>query len=130
MKKFILFLVVAGVLAVQGYKILDRKADERNSRERISKMFERLQSGSLADEQEAIGYWRVGHPESASEETANAFARFRARKGLRKIETYAITSSHVVDGSGAARSIEFVCLVNGRELRIRARHGFPLEWID
>ncbi len=131
MKKFLLIAVVLGVVAFQGYKILDRKAEERNARQRIATMFERLKGGTLADEQEAIGYWRVGHPEVPSEESVNLFARFRAKRGLGKIESYTVVSSRVAEGGDTSqRFIDFVCTVNGREVKIRARHGQPLEWID
>ena len=131
MKKFLLFVVVVGIAAFQGYKSLDRKAEERNARERIGLMFERMKSGSVPDEQDAIGYWRVGHPETASGETANAFAKFRGERSLSRVDSYSIGSSQVVEGGDAAqRHVDVTCTVNGRELKIRAVHNFPLQWID
>jgi hypothetical protein len=130
-KKFLLVALILGVLGFQGYKVLDRKADERNARERVSLMFERMKSGSLPDEQDAIGYWHVGHPETASTETANGFARFRAQRNVGRVETYSIVSTQVSEGGiAASRYVDIVCVVNGRDLKIRAVHKFPLEWID
>ena len=131
MKKFLIVVVVLGIVAVQGYKILDRKADERNARQRVSLMFERLKSGTLADEQDAIGYWRVGHPEAASQETANLFARFRGERNIGRVDSYSFVSSKLVEGGDASqRYVDIDCTVNGRPLRLRATHAFPLQWID
>ena len=131
MKRFLLFALVLGVLGFQGYKTLDRRADERNARERVSLMFERLKSGSLPDEQDAIGYWHVGHPETASTETANGFAKFRAQRNIGPVESYSIVSTRVSEtGTAASRYVDVVCTVHGRDLKIRAVHKFPLEWID
>jgi hypothetical protein len=130
-KKFLLFAAIVGIIVVQGYKVLDRKAEERNAHQRVSLMFERLKTGILADEQEAIGYWRVGHPESPSDETANAFAKFRGQRNLSRIESYSIVSSQLIEGNVAlGRHVDFQCVVNGRPLRIRATHKLPLEWLD
>lgn len=131
MKKFLLVVIVLGIAAFQGFKVLDRKADERNARQRVSLMFERLKSGTLADEQDAIGYWRVGHPEAASEGTANEFSRFRAEGKLGKVESFTLLSSQVVEGSDASqRHVDVVFDVNGQQRKIRAVHAFPLKWID
>lgn len=131
MKKFLVVVIVLGFAAFYGYKILDRKADERHARERVSLMFERLKSGTLADEQDAIGYWRVGHPEVASEASANDFARFRGARQIGRVQSFNLVSSAVVEGSDAfQRHVDIVCNVNGRPLKIRATHGFPLEWSD
>ena len=131
MKKFLLFLVVVVVLGFQGYKVLDRRTEERSARERVSLMFERLKSGSVPDEQDAIGYWHVGHPETASTETVNGFAKFRAQRNLGRVDSYSITSSEVHEGDAArSRYVDIVCSVNGKDLKIRAVHKFPLEWVD
>jgi len=131
MKKFLLIAIVLGFAAFQGFKVLDRRADERNARQRVSLMFERLKSGTLADEQDAIGYWHVGHPEAASEATANEFARFRADRKLGRIESFTLLSSQLVELSDASqRHVDIICNVNGTQLKIRAVHAFPLQWID
>ncbi len=131
MKKILLFVVIAGVVVVQGYKVLDRKAEERNAQQRVSLMFERLKTGVLADEQEAIGYWRVGHPEATDESMVSAFSAFRKERGIGRVETFSIVSSQLFEGAEAQlRYVDFLCTVNGRQLRIRARHKLPLEWIN
>ncbi len=131
MKKFLLIVIVLGFVAFQGYKILDRKADERNARQRVSMMFERLKSGTLADEQDAIGYWHVGHPEAASEATANEFARFRAERKIGRVESFTLLSSKLVElGDASQRHVDIICDVNGQQLNIRAVHAFPLQWND
>lgn len=131
MKKFLLIVIVLGFAAFQGYKILDRKADERNARQRVSLMFERLKSGTLADEQDAIGYWRVGHPEAATQESANEFERFRSEGKLGRVESFTLVSSQIVElGDASQRHVDIVCNVNGHPLKIRAVHAFPLKWIN
>jgi hypothetical protein len=131
MKKFLVIVIVLGFAAFQGFKILDRKAEERNARERVSLMFERLKTGVLADEQDAIGYWRVGHPEPASDSSANEFGRFRSQGKLGRIESFTLVSSRLYELNDASqRHVDIVCTVNGRQVKIRAVHGLPLEWID
>ncbi len=131
MKKFLLVVVALALVGFQGYKILDRRAFEENSRKRVQGMFDSLRTGVLADEQEAIGYWRVGHPEASNEENANAFARFRSAGKLGAIQSFELVSSQVVAASDSyARSVEITCEVNGKTLRLRARHHQPLEWIN
>ncbi len=93
-------------------------------------MFDNLKSGSLADEQDAIGYWRIGHPEVANSESVAAFGRFRSEGSLGAIQSFSLVSSQVVAASDSyARSAEVTCQVNGKTVRIRARHKQPLEWI-
>jgi hypothetical protein len=129
MKKLILAVVVLAVAGFQIYKVTDRKAFEENSRKRVLSMMESLQRDTIPDEQDAIGYWRIGHPEVAREENVNAFARFRATGGLGPVKTFSIVSSQLVDASDTyARYVEITCMVNGKQLRIRARHHQPLEW--
>lgn len=131
MKKFLLIVIILGFAAFQGYKVLDRKADERHARQRVSLMFERLKSGTIADEQDAIGYWRVGHPEPASEASANDFARFRGGRKLGRVESFTLLSSQIVErGDASQRQVDIICNVNGQQLKIRAVHASPLQWID
>lgn len=131
MKRFLLIVIVLGFVAFQGYKVLDRKAEERNARQRVSLMFERLKSGTLADEQDAIGYWRVGHPEPATEASANEFSRFRSERNLGRVESFTLLSSQLVElGDASQRHVDIICTVNGHQLKIRAVHTFPLQWID
>ena len=130
MKKFLIVIAVLAVAVFFGYKRLDGRALEANSRGRVEGMLKSLQSGTLADEQEAIGYWRVGHPEAANEANANAFARFRAEGALGVVTSYAVVSSVLVPGSSAdTRSVEIAVNINGKPFRLRARHKQPLEWI-
>jgi len=130
-KKFLLAVVVLALVGFQGYKVLDRRAFEENSRKRVQSMFDSLKTGVLADEQEAMGYWRVGHSEVANEENASAFARFRAAGKIGTVQSFEIVSSQVVGASDTyARSVEITCEVNGKTLRLRARHHQPLEWIN
>ena len=130
MRKFLIVIAVLAVAGFFGYKKLDGRALEENSRTRVEGMLTSLRSGSLADEQEAIGYWRVGHPEAASEANANAFARFRAEGPLAEVKSFTIVSTQLIPASSAdARSVEITVDVNGKPLRLRARHKQPLEWI-
>lgn len=131
MKKFLIFVVVLAIVGFQGYKILDRRAFEENSRKRVEGMFENLKSGNLADEQDAIGYWRVGHPEAASQDSVNSFARFRSAGNFGAVQSFGIVSTETGAASDSyARYIDLTCQVNGKTLRIRARHHQPLEWVN
>ncbi len=130
MRKFLIIMAVLAVAAFFGYKKLDGRALEANSRTRVESMLKNLQSGSLADEQEAMGYWRIGHPEAASESNVNAFARFRNEGPLGEVKSFAIVSTQLTPASSATgRSVEITVDVNGKPLRLRARHKEPLEWI-
>ena len=93
MKKFLIAVVVLAAAGLVGFKKLDNSAFERNSRLRVENMLKNLQTGRLADEQEAIGYWRVGHPEAATEASVSAFARFRAEGSLGEVKSFSIVSN-------------------------------------
>ena len=130
MKKFLIVLAVLAVAGFFGYKKLDSRALEAHSRERVEGMLKGLQAGTLADEQEAMGYWRIGHPEPASDANANAFARFRGEGQLGEVKSFTIVSTQLIPASSATgRSVEISATINGKPVRLRAKHKQPLEWI-
>ncbi len=135
MKKLVVFgvVVVAAVFFVKLFKQTDMKAFETNTQTRVEKMFKNLESGNTADAQEAMGLWRVGHPELASEDIENAFLAFLAEKDLRrvKVKSYALVSTELIDGEDTVnRHIILACKVNGKKLKLKVRHKLPLEWVD
>ena len=131
MKKFLLIVIVLGFAAFQIFKYTDRKAFEENSRKRVQAMFEGLQRGDTASEQDAIGYWRIGHTEAPSQDSVNGFARFRSAGSLGGVQSFSIVSTQLVDASDTyTRYVDVTCLVNSKTLRIRARHHQPLEWAN
>jgi hypothetical protein len=131
LKKGLFIAALACLAAIYGIKSFHRYTLEKHSRHRVEGMLSNLQKGRIADEQDAIGFWHTGYLEAPSEATANQFANWRSQRHLDSVQTYSLVSSKVPEASNAAVQmceIEFV--VNGRHLRIRARDGVPLEWID
>lgn len=130
MKKFLIVTVVLAAVGFVGFKKLDNSALERSSKQRVEGMLKGLQSGSLADEQDAIGYWRVGFPEATTEAATNAFGRFRSEGGLAEVKSFSVVSTQLVPGTDTvARAVEVTAEINGKTVRLRARHKQPLEWI-
>lgn len=128
-------LVVGGlialiVLGVRYFKHTDQKAFHDFSKDRVEKLFDNLKSGRTADEQDAMGYWRVGHPEPASSEKFTAFEKFMEKKNLpMRVQSYEYLSSELVDGDDVVnRYVRLTCRVDGRELAMIIRHKLPIEW--
>jgi FtsZ-interacting cell division protein ZipA len=128
-------LIIAGLIAVivfgvQYFKKTDQRAFHVNSKDRVQKLFDNMKSGRTADQQDAMGYWRVGHPETASSEKITAFERFLEKKDLpMQISSYEYVSSELVNGNDVVnRYVLLTCEVDGRELSMIIRHKMPIEW--
>jgi hypothetical protein len=130
-KLIILGAAIAGVvLFVQFFKSTDERAFHDYAKDRVQKTFDSLKSGKIADQQDAIGYWRIGHPEPATEGALNSFEKFLAEKQLTlRVGSYQYVSSEVVDGEDQVnRSVRLVCMVDGKRLTLTVRQGHALDW--
>jgi hypothetical protein len=126
----LLAIVILGIAAVQIFKMTDRRAFEESSRKRVQLMLENLQAGGTSYEQDAMGYWRVGHPKTANEDKANDFARFRSQGGLGGVQSFSITSTKLNEATNTYdRYVEIAFVVNSKPLRVRAKQARPLEWV-
>jgi hypothetical protein len=130
-------VVIGGVIAlivfgVRTFKSTDQKAFHDFSIQRVQNLFDNLSSGNTADQQDAMGYWRVGHPEPANAEKWTAFERFMEKKDLpMRVASYDYVSSELVDGDDVVnRYVRLSCRVDGRELGMIIRHKMPIEWAD
>ena len=130
-------VIIGGVIAViimgVGYfKKTDQRAFHEFSRARVQNLFDSLKSGGTADQQDAMGYWRVGHPEPASSEKFTAFEKFLEKKGVpMRVSSYEYLSSELVDGDDVVnRYVRLRCRVDGRELGMVIRQKLPIEWAD
>ena len=130
-KLVILGVVIAGVvLFVQYMKGTDEQAFHNYAKERVQNTFESLKGRSTADEQDAIGYWRIGHPEPATEGALSSFEKFLAQKDLTMdVGSYEYVSSEVLAGQDQVnRSVRLTCRVDGKRLTLIVRQGYPLDW--
>ena len=67
---------------------------------------------------------------SATEAATNAFGRFRSEGGLAEVKSFSVVSTQLVPGTDTvARAVEVTAEINGKTVRLRARHKQPLEWI-
>jgi hypothetical protein len=130
-------VVIGGIAAlvvfgVQYFKKTDRKAFQEHSKERVQKLFDNLKSGRTADQQDAVGYWRVGHPEGTTEAKLQDFERFLKEKNIpMKIKSYEFVSSELVEGEDVVnRYVLLNCKVDDRSLSMMIRHKTPIRWAD
>ena len=135
LKKLIIVgvIIAAIVFGVQYFKKTDQRAFHTFSVDRVQKLFDNLQSGGTADQQDAVGYWRVGHPEATNESNLTMFENFMEKKGLSsiKVGSYEYVSSELVDGDDVVnRYVRLDCRVEGRDLSMIIRHKTPIEWAD
>ena len=135
LKKLIIVgvIIVAIIFGVQYFKKTDQRAFHTFSVERVQNLFDNLESGRTADQQDAIGYWRVGHPEATDEGKLTRFENFMNKKGLNsiKIKSYEYVSSELIDGDDVVnRYVLLRCKVEGRDLSMIIRHKMPIEWAD
>jgi hypothetical protein len=128
MKKLLVVLVL-GIAAFQVYKISERKTFESHTKKRVEGMLANLQKGRVADEQDAIGFWKIGRPMAPAESDSNEFANFRSRGGLGAVQSYSITSAtYAPADSTEGEHVDVAFVVNGKPMKIRARPVGALEW--
>lgn len=129
---FIGILVALIVYGVKYFKQTDQHAFHELSKERAQKMFDNLKSGRSADQQDAIGYWRVGHPEGTDQVNLQAFKHFLETKGLSMdVQKYEYVSSELFSGDDTAnRFVRLECKADGHKLSMDIRFKEPIEWAD
>lgn len=125
-------LVALIIFGVRYFKNTDQQVFHEVSVDRVQKMFDNLESGRTADKQDAMGYWRVGHPEGASQEILAAFEAFLEKKGLpRQIQSYEYVSSELIDGDDMVnRYVLLKCRIEGWDLSMIIRHKIPIQWAN
>lgn len=132
LKKLVMVGVVIGLIiyGVKYFKETDQRAFHEYSVDRVEQVFANLESGAISDEEEAIAYFFVGHPASASEDSEMAFLKFLKEKGLRtKNGSYEYISSELVDGTDVLnRYVRLKCKIQGHELTMRIYNKIPLQW--
>jgi hypothetical protein len=126
-------VLVAGVyFALQFFKQTDTKAFHSMAKIRVETIFENLKGRPSDDPQKAIGFWRIGGNEPASDATLRSFERWLEEKNLRmKIGSYEYLSSRMVneeDVVGRHAIVNFK--VDGRTLSVAVRQGSPVEWAN
>ena len=132
-KLAILAVIIAGVFfAVRFFKGTDVKAFHDMSKQRVQTIFDNLKGGPDADRQKAIGFWRKGGNEPATDGSLTSFEKWLARKNLKmKIGTYEYVSSRVENGGDVVNRYAVVTFrVDGRRLTVNVRQGSPVEWAD
>lgn len=129
---FVAVVVALIVFGVRYFKDTDQGAFHEYSKDRVQNMFDNLKSGQSADMQDAMGYWRVGHPEPASQDQLAKFESFLGRKGLsRQVRSYEYVSSELVDGDDVTnRYVLLRCRVDGHDLGVIVRHKTTIQWAD
>jgi len=132
LKKLVFVGVVIGLIiyGVKYFKETDQRAFHEHSVNRVEMVFANLESGSISDEEEAIAYFFVGHPDPASEDSEKAFLQFLGEKSLsKKNGSYEYISSELVDGNDVLnRFVRLKCKVQGRELTMNIYNKAPLMW--
>ena len=125
-------VILAIILGIQYFKKTDQRAFHDLSKGRVQNLFDNLKSGRTADEQDAMGYWRVGHPETATEANLRSFERFMEAKSLpTQIKTYEFISSELVAGDDVVnRHVRLECKVDGQRLSMVIHHKLPIEWAN
>lgn len=125
-------LIALIVFGVRYFKNTDQNVFHEVSRDRVQNLFDNLKSGRSADMQDAMGYWRVGHPEAASQEQLAKFESFLGKKGLsRQVNSYEYVSSELVDGGDVVnRYVLLKCRIEGHDLAMIIRHHMPIQWAD
>lgn len=124
-------VVIAGIfVALKLFRGTDVNAFHNMAKERVETIFVNLQDG--ADQQKAIGFWRKGGNEPATEGALDSFEKWLAKKNLKmKIESYNYVSSDVVDGEDVLNRYVIVNFrVDGRPFSVQVRQGSPVEWAD
>ncbi len=132
LKKLVMVGVVIGLIiyGVKYFKETDQRAFHQYSVDRVEKVFANLDSGAISDEEEAIAYFFVGHPASASQDSEKAFLQFLKDKGLsKKNGSYEYISSELVDGDDVLnRYVSLKAKIQGHDLTIRIYNKYPLQW--
>ena len=134
MKKIIILIVI--VAAAYGgitlFKIKDKEAFTNASRERVEKMLAGIQSKQSALENDAIGYWYDGNPDTSFDEAiVNGFDAFKTKKGIYAVRNYEVLSATLVNGDDqVGRWVEVRFKANGKSLGVIVRHKSTMEWMN
>jgi hypothetical protein len=130
-KLMILAVIIAGVfVALRLFKQTDVAAFDSSSKIRVQAIFDNLTGGPDADPQKAIGFWRIGGNEAATDASLTSFEKWLARKNLTmKVGSYEFLSSRVENGEDVVNRYAIVTFrVDGRTLSVEVRQGSPVEW--
>lgn len=134
MKKLVFVAVGVGliVLSVKYFKHLDQTAFVETSQRRVTKMFENMESGRVAELGDAIGFWYVGHPIALQEDVVRRFEHFlEAKKIPKKISSWEIVATRLIGGDDVvSRYVEFDCRVDDKMVTMRIPHKLPMYWAD
>ena len=132
MKKltWLVVLVVAVVGGRMAYQKLMDKEFVSSQSDRVTNMFDKLETRETLHEQFAMNLWADSKEVadgSVLTQRYDAFDAWRKEGGFQWINQYRILSAKL-EGRGSERRLRVQCDINGKQHTLLASPGQPLRW--